>query len=307
MPDLSKDDIIDSLHKFKRRREALLLEDISTFEHHLERFLQFCRRDPLLQRVLNPIEKEVAVDLDDWWTQYDETDGNLQLPSDEDEEVLLRLRPLEEMDDNSQRIYHFGIVQSGRNRSDHISLVRSLIIRPLVEELSRRIGDEAEIASPEAREVQAVPFERIPVEDTTRIFLSHKSVDKAIVRRYYNALDELGFSPWIDEADLPAGKKLERGILRGFEESCAAVFFITENFDDENYLASEVDYARMQKREKGDNFTVITLLYPGGNDVPGLLKPFVYKAVSNDLEGFYEVVRALPIELGQPRWKEHVV
>jgi len=307
MPDLSKNDITDSLHKFKSRREAVLLEDTSTFDHHLGRFIQFCQTDLLMRRVLSPVEEKVTVDLDEWWDKYNETDGDLNFPADGDEELLLRLRLLEEMDDNSQRILQFGSLQSGRRRDDYIALIRSMVIRPLMEELSRRISAEAEIASPEAREVQAIPFERIPVEGTTRIFLSHKSVDKDIVRRYYDALNSLGFSPWLDETDLPAGQKLERGILKGFEESCAAVFFITENFADEDYLASEVDYARMQKRAKGDKFTIITLCYPGANEVPGLLKPFVYKTVSNDLEGFNEVVRALPVELGQPRWKKHVV
>lgn len=117
----------------------------------------------------------------------------------------------------------------------------------------------------------------------------------------------LGFEPWLDESDMPAGTNLERGIYDGFEKSCAAVFFITENFKDEKYLASEVDYAIMQKRNKGKKFAIITLRYPSALPVPGLLKPYIFKDVENDLDGFYQLVRALPIELGQTRWKKDVV
>ena len=84
------------------------------------------------------------------------------------------------------------------------------------------------MATPEARAAQAVPFSRIPSPKEVKIFLSHKSVDKPLVRRYYDALRQAGFDPWLDEPNMAAGANLERELLRGFEESCAAVFFITE-------------------------------------------------------------------------------
>jgi hypothetical protein len=307
MPNLSQEDITSSLRKFKSRRDSLLHEDVSTFDHHLTRFLQFCDEDPLITRVLEPIEEQSDVDIEAWWDEYTQSGGNLGFPSGEEEEMLLRLRLLQKMEGDRDTVFRFGVVQSVSKYKKSVQLVRSLIIRPLAAELSSRIGDEANIASPEAREVQAVPYERIPATDTTRIFLSHKSVDKAIVRRYYDALAKLGFNPWLDAEDLPAGKKLDRGIFQGFEESCAAVFFITENFVDADFLEDEIDYAKHQEREKGDKFSIITLQYPGATTVPDLLKPYTYKTVSNDLEGFYEVVRALPVELGQERWKEPVV
>ena len=106
---------------------------------------------------------------------------------------------------------------------------------------------------------------------------------------------------------MPAGANLEREVLRGFEESCAAVFFITASFKDEKYLAAEVDYAVMQKRKKEQKFAIVTLRYTNAAAVPGLLTPYIYKDVSNDLEGFDELLKALPIELGQVRWKSQVV
>lgn len=170
-----------------------------------------------------------------------------------------------------------------------------------------RLGNAANLASPEERALQAVPLNRIPKANETRIFLSHKSVDKPLVYRYYNALKELGFEPWLDEPDMPAGANLEREVFRGFAESCAAVFFITENFKDGKYLTAEVDYAVMQKRKKGKKFAIITLRYPNASPVPDLLTPYIYKDVANDLEGFHELLRALPIETGPIRWKARVV
>ncbi|MFX8445244.1 toll/interleukin-1 receptor domain-containing protein, partial [Acinetobacter baumannii] len=88
-----------------------------------------------------------------------------------------------------------------------------------------------------------------------KIFLSHKSADKTLLRDYAKTLEGLGFQPWLDEDAMHAGVNLERGLLDGFEQSCAVVFFITENFLDKDYLATEVDYAIRQKRAKGDRFS----------------------------------------------------
>ena len=72
-------------------------------------------------------------------------------------------------------------------------------------------------------------------------------------------------------------------------------------------MATEVDYAVIQKRAKGHKFAIITLRYPDAEAVPGLLTPYTYKNVQNDLDGMYELLRALPIELGPVRWKAKVV
>ena len=91
-----------------------------------------------------------------------------------------------------------------------------------------------------------------------RIFLSHKGSNKAWVRQFKTTLALLGFDPWFDKDAMPAGTNLERGILKGFTNSCAAVFFITPEFKDESFLATEVDYAIEEKREKTDKFAIIT-------------------------------------------------
>lgn len=305
--DLSEKEVTRSLRQFKSRRDELLHEDVAAFKHHLGRFVEHCRKDTLVQGILAPLEEKFEPDADAWWETFYEKRGEIELPSSSDAELVLRYHIIASVVEDRQKLFRFGSM-NGRGKSDERSeLFRSVMIRPFAEELSHRLGEAADLASPEARDVQAVPLSRIPGQNETRIFLSHKSVDKPLVRRYHRALKEVGCDPWLDDPDMPAGTNLERGIHAGFEDSCAAVFFITENFEDEKYLASEVDYARIQKRKKGDKFAIITLRYADQTEVPGLLEPFTWKNVSNDLEGLYELLRALPVETGPVRWKADAV
>ncbi|WP_103664462.1 toll/interleukin-1 receptor domain-containing protein [Gracilimonas amylolytica] len=302
---LSKTDINDSLRHFKNRRDDLLHEDSATFDHYLERFLDFCKSDLLVQKVLNPLDQKYTVDADGWWEEVKKRNGSMEFPQNLDEELLLRYKILESLPDRSNDIYF--LPAKGSKKDDYLDYIKNVIARPFAVELTHRLGDVADLASPEARMQQAVPLNRIPKKNKIKVFLSHKSVDKPLVKRFYNALKVSGFDPWLDEPNMAAGTNLERELLKGFEESCAAVFFITENFKDEKYLATEVDYAIIQKRKKEKKFAIITLRYSNAAPVPGLLDPYIYKNIENDLEGFYELVRALPIELGPLRWKKEVV
>lgn len=303
---LSMEQTTESLRRFKERRDDLLHEDESAFEHYLERFLEFCGKDPLTQSVIQPISSNSSADPEQWWGQLSD-EQEVTFPSDLEEELAVRYAILESVRQNRRKLFAFGSAIGKYKRGEFIEIFRSVVVRPLLVELGNHIGEAANLASREARELQAVPLNRIPQDDEIRIFLSHKTVDKPLVYRYYDALKEAGYDPWLDDPDMPAGTNFERAMFQGFTESCAAVFFITENFKDEKYLAAEIDYAVMQKREKGEKFAIITLRYSDAAPVPDLLTPYIYKTVSNDLEGFYELLRALPLEVGPVRWKEHVV
>ncbi len=306
--ELSKEAIANSLRLFKSRRDDMLHEDIAAFDHHLQRFVEFCQSDQMVFSVLRRLIERINVDTEQWWkSALDYEERKLVFPNDADEELVLRFKILESVAVNPRYLSKFGSVHGARKRDDWINLFRSLVVRPFVDELSHRLGSAADLASPDARSLQAVPFNRIPSDKEIKIFLSHKSVDKPLVYRYYYALMEAGFSPWLDEPNMAAGVSLEREIFRGFEESCAAVFFITDNFRDEKYLAAEVDYAVMQKRKKNNKFAIITLRYSNAAPVPDLLTPYIYKDVDNDLQGYYELLRALPLEFGPVRWKVEVI
>jgi hypothetical protein len=308
IPTLNTKEITNSLQDFKERRDDLMHEDVDGFDHLAERFLEYCERDTLLQSILRPIKEKVNQDeVDQWWQTTKQTYEVGKFPVDKDEELILRYKLLEDVVSNRNRMHEFRRFCAGSKMSDAVSSFRSLILRPLVSELSRRLGEAANIATPEAREVQAVPLIRIPKPSEIKIFLSHKSKNKEMVRRYYTALRSVGFDPWMDESNMVAGSNLERELVRGFDESCAVVFFMTEHFRDENYLATEIDYAVEQKRLKEKKFAIITLRYPGANEIPRLLTRFIYRDIENDLEGFNEIIKGLPIELGPVRWKDYVV
>ena len=138
-----------------------------------------------------------------------------------------------------------------------------------------------------------------------RVFLSHKSVDKTMVRRYNQTLRLIGYDTWIDEDAMRAGANLERALSQGFSDSCAAIFFITDSYKDDGYLATEVEYAIREKRAKGDKFAIVTLVFGGGGqqDVPELLRPYVWKSPAGELEAIQEIVHALPIKVGDINWR----
>lgn len=139
-----------------------------------------------------------------------------------------------------------------------------------------------------------------------KVFLSHKGIDKPKVREFKETLKSLGLDPWLDEDAMHAGVELERAILQGFNDSCAAVFFITPNYIDEQYLATEVNYAISEKRKKGDKFAIVTLVYEidgKKGKVPELLAPYVWKEPKSDLEAMRELIRSLPVKVGDAYWK----
>lgn len=139
-----------------------------------------------------------------------------------------------------------------------------------------------------------------------KIFLSHKTVNKPFVRKYKEFLDTLGFDVWLDDDAMPAGTTVHRGIFQGFKDACAVVFFVTPDYVDKNFLEMEIDLAIEEKINKGDKFAIITLVFEDNGkkgEVPGVLKRYVWKEPKNDLEAIQEIVRALPIKLGEPRYR----
>lgn len=139
-----------------------------------------------------------------------------------------------------------------------------------------------------------------------KIFLSHKSINKDKVRNFKTILELLGFSPWLDEEAMSAGANLERSLHSGMLDSCAAIFFITPDYKDEKYLATEIDYAISRKRQD-EKFSIITLVFSDENGekgvVPNLLQPYVWKEPANDLLALAEILKALPLEVGDIRFK----
>lgn len=134
-----------------------------------------------------------------------------------------------------------------------------------------------------------------------RIFLSHKGINKDIVRQYRDVLSAAGLHPWMDESDLPAGNALVRALSEGMADSCAAVFFVTPEYQDTGYLRSEIDDALAQKVARGDGFALITLAIADERGkrgkVPEPLTKYIWKEPKTHLEGVRFILDALPPHL----------
>lgn len=181
----------------------------------------------------------------------------------------------------------------------------TIAVSPEVETRRRRVFDEEK---EETTVTFALSREEIRLAGDKRIFLSHKGVDKPFVRRIESILRLLGFDPWLDEDAMPAGVELERALLAGMKDSCAAVFFVTSNYVDENFLATEINYALSQKRERAERFSIITLAVPSSKriapTIPDILKTYVWKNTNDELDMLREIVAALPICVGDVRWRD---
>ena len=156
---LTKDEVANSLRTFRNRRDALLHEDVATFDHHFERFLEFCNGDPLAQSVIRPLQARSSADLDVWWASAKAChEPKLSFPSDADEEFSLRLRLIGSAEKNSNHVLELGYAHNQTKLENFIELFRTLIIRPFADDLTHRLGEAADLATPEARMLQAVPL-----------------------------------------------------------------------------------------------------------------------------------------------------
>ena len=66
---MDKNEIVNSLRIFKNRRDDLLHEDSASFEHHLDRFVEFCLKDPLINKIMQPISTKYETDIEFWKRQ----------------------------------------------------------------------------------------------------------------------------------------------------------------------------------------------------------------------------------------------
>ncbi|MEM9953629.1 MAG: toll/interleukin-1 receptor domain-containing protein [Chloroflexota bacterium] len=293
---MSKDELASALAEFTEKRSALLQDDISYFELNIKRFTQMLKNNPLVQQAINPLLATYEPDPDVWWHKLmNEWSrhgvGAWEFPENADEELVLHYYLTQDIAEQKHSTRQLAWSINVRRPQDVYQTFLTLIIRPFIAELTRKIQAEASIPSQQIRDLQAVPLSRI-TNDKIKIFLVLKGI---------------GLDPWLDNPEMPAGTNPDRSIKQGFRDSCAVVFFITENFVDERFIADEINNAKIEKRNKGNQFVIITLRFSPNVKVPDLLENYTHKLISNDLEGFYEIMRALPIEMGRPLWKENIV
>jgi hypothetical protein len=300
------------LVRFKRYRDEMVHADSGELEHHLREFVRELARNSLVKAVRGDLP---GFDPEAWWEANVNgpmsAEGNWRLdaiafPDDDAERLVVLLDLAESMASGDRKklsISGLGGLFGKTKFSDAAATATSVVLRPLAELLGEKVRSRVEAANPAVRELAGIPLNLIPADGETVIFLSHKSVDKPRVRPYYDLLSELGLDPWLDERDMKAGDTLHREIADGFDRSCAVVFFITPHFDDERWLAREIDHAIHRKIERGAKFSIITLVYEDAV-VPRSLKEFIWVNVVGEVDATREVLRALPIRLGPARWRK---
>lgn len=133
--------------------------------------------------------------------------------------------------------------------------------------------------------------------ENSRIFLSHKGVNKPLVEKIDRALRMLNLKTWFDRDDLAAGDTLVRGVDTAFSSCSAAVFFISGDYVDAGVIQKEIDRAIHEAAMRKDSFRIIPLVLAqhGGKDanVPAPLQTLVWKTV-DDVDIVPSVLRALP-------------
>ena len=133
--------------------------------------------------------------------------------------------------------------------------------------------------------------------ENSRIFLSHKGINKPLVEKIDRALRLLNLKTWFDVDDLAAGDALVRGVDNAFAGCAAAVFFISADYVDAGVISKEIDRAVHEATMREELFRIIPLVLKqhGGSDehVPGPLQTLVWKTV-DDIEIVPTILRALP-------------
>lgn len=133
--------------------------------------------------------------------------------------------------------------------------------------------------------------------ENSKVFLSHKGIDKYLVSEVDAALRTLNLKTWLDRDDLHAGQPLVRGVDEAFEQCSAAVFFISKDYTYSGVIEQEVDRAVHERTLRPTGFTVIPLVLRqhGGTDelVPSSLRRLTWKTV-DDVQIVPTIIRALP-------------
>ena len=81
-----------------------------------------------------------------------------------------------------------------------------------------------------------------------KLFLSHSSLDKEFIKEVYDELRRCQIEPWLDTAEIRAGKPWLKVILEEGMPTCDAVFvYYTENALGSPMVAKEVDTSLIQQ------------------------------------------------------------
>lgn len=83
------------------------------------------------------------------------------------------------------------------------------------------------------------------------LFLSYASPDRARVETYYDALEQMGFRPWMDSRMLRVGQNWDFEIQRALDQAKIVVLFLSNNsVDRRGYVQREIKISLRKLEEK---------------------------------------------------------
>ncbi len=121
-------------------------------------------------------------------------------------------------------------------------------------------------------------------------FLSHKTKDKPLMRTFENGLRFIGYSTWLDVADMPLGASLQGALKASIEKTDCLIAWLNSEYLESQYCKAELIYARQQAK--------IILLFGVYSEIQPYLTgdlEFIKQMVVYDPTGFsfFEVLRRI--------------
>jgi hypothetical protein len=117
-----------------------------------------------------------------------------------------------------------------------------------------------------------------------RVFLSHASADKGVVRRIAGALRDAGHDPWLDEEAILIGESIPAAVGRGLADADFVLLCLSKAAAERGWVEAERDATVMQQfHEQRARLLPVRL-----EDVqpPHLLAPLAYADLFPDEHAF---------------------
>src|SRR5580658_10847123 len=136
-----------------------------------------------------------------------------------------------------------------------------------------------------------------------RLFISHSSLDDALVRELHSTLADLKQEAWIDSRELRAGDPLSPEIQKAIEESSAVAVVVSPHSLQSEWVGKELRHAlEVQKHRGREQFPVFVLSLD--DTKLGVLRPFfdhepIYIPVSSAVGGVEAAMNPILVAMGK--------
>ena len=131
---------------------------------------------------------------------------------------------------------------------------------------------------------------------------ARKGIAAIVQKQTAGHIDITSSGPIAPSYNLAGENKKKPGYTQNIDET-TVLDAPTEVLQDETTVLEDIT----EKLQKGNKFSIITLVFQDATgktgEVPELLKTYVWKQPSSDLEALQEIIKALPVKLGEVRYK----